>query len=128
LGARVDHRSRILVLDEATSALDPESEAVVSANLERIASGRTWFSFRTAFVTRGCDQILVMDQGHIVDCGKHEVLVERCPIYRQLWKQQNRHLETPRPSAAPRLFSSERPNYERGAHPFSPGPVRIKTE
>jgi ATP-binding cassette subfamily B protein len=98
---------RILVLDEATSALDPESEAVVSANLERIASGRTMVlvSHRLSSLV-GCDQILVMDQGHIVDCGKHEVLVERCPIYRQLWKQQNRHLETPRPSAAPRLFSS----------------------
>jgi subfamily B ATP-binding cassette protein HlyB/CyaB len=98
---------RILVLDEATSALDPESEAVVSANLERIANGRTMVlvSHRLSSLV-GCDQILVMDQGHIVDCGKHEVLVERCPIYRQLWKQQNRHLETPRPSAAPRLFSS----------------------
>ena len=47
-----------------------------------------------------CDQILVMEQGRIVDCGKHAVLVERCAIYRQLWNQQNRHSEAPRPTAA----------------------------
>jgi hypothetical protein len=45
----------------------------------------------------------VLEQGRIVDCGKHEVLVERCAIYRQLWNQQNRHSDVPRPSAAPRL-------------------------
>ncbi len=97
---------RILILDEATSALDPESEAVVTANLESIASGRTMIivSHRLSSLV-DCDQILVMEQGRIVDCGKHEVLVERCAIYRQLWKQQNRHSEGPRPSAAPRLVS-----------------------
>ena len=52
-----------------------------------------------------CDQILVMEQGGIVDCGKHEVLVERCAIYRQLWNQQNRH-SAPRPAVAPRLVST----------------------
>ena len=98
---------RILILDEATSALDPESEAVVTANLERIASGRTMIivSHRLSSLV-DCDQILVMEQGRIVDCGKHEVLVERCAIYRQLWNQQNRHSDAPRPSAAPRLVST----------------------
>src|SRR3954451_14421103 len=93
------HDPRVLILDEATSALDPESEAVVSANLERIASGRTMVlvSHRLSSLV-GCAQILVMDQGQIVNSDKHEVLLERCPIYRQLWNQQHRHLETPRPS------------------------------
>jgi ATP-binding cassette subfamily B protein len=98
---------RILILDEATSALDPESEAVVTANLERIASGRTMIivSHRLSSLV-DCDQILVMEQGRIVDCGKHEVLVDRCAIYRQLWNQQNRHSDAPRPAAAPRLVST----------------------
>ncbi len=98
---------RILILDEATSALDPESEAVVTANLERIASGRTMIivSHRLSSLV-DCDQILVMEQGRIVDCGKHAVLVERCAIYRQLWNQQNRHNDAPRPAAAPRLVST----------------------
>jgi len=97
---------RILILDEATSALDPESEAVVTSNLERIASGRTMIivSHRLSSLV-GCDQILVLEQGHIVDFGKHDVLVERCAIYRQLWNQQNRHMAAPKPSAAPRLVT-----------------------
>jgi ATP-binding cassette, subfamily B, bacterial HlyB/CyaB len=90
------HDPRILILDEATSALDPESEAVVSANLQRIAHGRTMIivSHRLSSLTE-CDQILVLDQGMVKDIGPHSLLVERCPIYRQLWLQQNRHLNTP---------------------------------
>ena len=41
-----------------------------------------------------CDKILVLDHGQVVDMAPHIVLVERCSIYRQLWLQQNRHLET----------------------------------
>ncbi|WP_122982874.1 ATP-binding cassette domain-containing protein, partial [Methylobacterium indicum] len=97
---------RILILDEATSALDPESEAVVTANLERIASGRTMVivSHRLSSLV-GCDQILVLDQGKIVDCATHNVLVERCTIYRQLWNQQNRHVEPTRQSVTPKLVT-----------------------
>ena len=88
------HDPTILILDEATSALDPESEAVVSANLMRIASGRTMIivSHRLASLTE-CDQILVMDQGKVLDVAPHAALLERCGVYRQLWSQQNRHLE-----------------------------------
>lgn len=88
------HDPTILILDEATSALDPESEAVVSANLLRIASGRTMVivSHRLASLTE-CDQILVLDQGKVLDVAPHSALLERCGVYRQLWFQQNRHLE-----------------------------------
>jgi HlyB family type I secretion system ABC transporter len=89
------HDPRLLILDEATSALDPESEALVNANLQRIARGRTMVivSHRLSSLT-DCDQILVLDQGKMVDMAPHIILVERCSIYRQLWLQQNRHLET----------------------------------
>ncbi len=40
-----------------------------------------------------CDQILVVDEGKVKDLAPHAVLLERCAIYRQLWRQQNRHLE-----------------------------------
>jgi ABC-type polar amino acid transport system ATPase subunit len=88
------HDPRILILDEATSALDPESEAVVSANLSRIAAGRTMVivSHRLASLT-DCDQILVMEQGKLMDIGPHHQLLERCAMYRQLWAQQHRHLD-----------------------------------
>lgn len=98
------HNPTILILDEATSALDPESEAVVSNNLMRIASGRTMIivSHRLSSLTE-CDQILVMEQGRVLDVAPHATLLERCPLYRQLWSQQNRHLDgrVGRPVAVP---------------------------
>lgn len=87
---------RILVLDEATSALDPESEALVNANLTRIGKGRTMVivSHRLSSLI-DCDMILVLENGKVADIGPHPMLVERCPTYRQLWLQQNRHLQSP---------------------------------
>ncbi len=85
---------RLMILDEATSALDPESEALVNANLARIAKGRTMvvISHRLSSLV-DCDQILVMDRGTVVDMAPHHVLLERCAIYRQLWLQQHRHMD-----------------------------------
>ncbi|MGD0104928.1 MAG: peptidase domain-containing ABC transporter [Rhodopila sp.] len=85
---------RILILDEATSALDPESEALVNANLLRIARGRTMMivSHRLSSLVN-CDQILVLERGKIMDIGPHATLLERCAIYRTLWNQQNRHMQ-----------------------------------
>jgi ATP-binding cassette subfamily B protein len=84
---------RILILDEATSALDPESEALVNANLLRIARGRTMVivSHRLSSLVN-CDQIMVLERGKIMDIGPHTALLERCAIYRTLWNQQNRHM------------------------------------
>lgn len=88
------HDPRILILDEATSALDPESEALVNANIKRIAHGRTMVivSHRLSSIM-DCHQIMVMDRGKVVDVGPHDELVERCAIYRHLWMQQNRHMD-----------------------------------
>ncbi len=84
---------RLLILDEATSALDPESEALVNANLRRIAHGRTMVivSHRLASLL-DCDLTMVLDRGRLIDLAPHTVLLERCDIYRTLWFQQNRHL------------------------------------
>jgi ATP-binding cassette subfamily B protein len=94
------HDPRVLILDEATSALDPQSEAIVSANLERIAHGRTMIivSHRLSSLTR-CDQILVLEEGKVVDIAEHTMLLQRCSIYQQLWAQQHRHLAQSRPGA-----------------------------
>ena len=83
---------KLLILDEATSALDPESEAIVNANLRRIAQGRTVvvISHRLASLV-AADAILVLDQGSAVDVGRHAELLQRCELYRRLWNQQNRH-------------------------------------
>jgi ATP-binding cassette subfamily B protein len=92
---------RLLILDEATSALDPESEALVNANLLRIARGRTMVivSHRLSSLTE-CDLTLVLERGTVVDIAPHHVLLERCAIYRQLWAQQNRHLDNQGPRHA----------------------------
>jgi subfamily B ATP-binding cassette protein HlyB/CyaB len=86
---------RILILDEATSALDPESEALLNANLLRIARGRTMVivSHRLSSLI-DCDQILVLERGKAIDIAPHRLLLERCAIYRQLWAQQSRHLDS----------------------------------
>ena len=89
---------RILILDEATSALDAESEAIVNANLHRIAEGRTMIvvSHRLSSLVNA-DAILVLERGQVYDIGTHSELVERCDIYSNLWHQQHQHL-APRPS------------------------------
>ena len=93
---------KLMILDEATSALDPESEALVNANLARIAKGRTMVivSHRLSSLI-DCNMIMVMDQGKVVDIAPHPVLVERCSIYRALWLQQNRHLDPQRGGSVP---------------------------
>ena len=89
---------KILILDEATSALDAESEAIVNANIDRIAQGRTviTISHRLASLVK-CDAIMVLDGGVIDDIGRHEELVERNDIYAHLWYTQNQHAGGPPP-------------------------------
>ena len=84
----------VLILDEATSALDAESEAIVNANLKRIAKGRTVLSIshRLSMLVE-CDAILVLERGKFYDIGTHEELLQRCDIYKHMWYQQNRHLD-----------------------------------
>jgi subfamily B ATP-binding cassette protein HlyB/CyaB len=84
---------RILILDEATSALDAESEAIVNANMMRIAKGRTVIiiSHRLSSLVTA-DAIMVLERGQVHNIGRHDELLERCDIYSSLWHQQHRHL------------------------------------
>ncbi len=84
----------LLIFDEATSALDPESEAIINTNLARIAKNRTVIviSHRLSSLV-AADAILALDNGRVVDVGKHEQLLGRCDLYRKLWRQQNFHAE-----------------------------------
>lgn len=80
---------RILILDEATSALDADSEAYVTAALDRLMVNRTTFiiAHRLATVVRA-DQILVMDKGRIVERGSHTELLSQNGLYRNLYEKQ----------------------------------------
>jgi len=84
----------ILILDEATSALDAESEAIINANLLRIAQDRTIIcvSHRLAMLVNA-DKILVMEKGQVNDIGSHDELVHRNEIYKHMWFTQNRPSE-----------------------------------
>ncbi len=84
----------LLIFDEATSALDPESEAIINTNLARIAKNRTVIviSHRLSSLV-AADAILALDNGRVVDVGKHDQLLGRCELYRKLWRQQNFHAE-----------------------------------
>ena len=92
----------VLVLDEATSALDAESEAIINANLMRIAQDRTiiCISHRLSMLVPA-DAIMVLERGKVYDIGRHEELLHRCDIYKHLWQTQNRHTETRTPPHAP---------------------------
>ncbi|MFE1598267.1 type I secretion system permease/ATPase [Methylobacterium sp. ID0610] len=84
---------RILILDEATSALDYESERIIQENMKHIVRGRTVviIAHRLAAV-RGCDRIIALQDGRIVEDGTHRELVDRpTSLYGRLWRMQSDH-------------------------------------
>jgi subfamily B ATP-binding cassette protein MsbA len=82
---------KILILDEATSNLDTESETLIQESLKKLMQGRTTFVIAHRLSTiRQADQILVIEQGNIVEQGKHDELLARQGRYYQLYTYQAR--------------------------------------
>ena len=79
----------LLILDEATSAVDAESEAQIQEALARVTRGRTTFviAHRVSTVRRA-DRIVVMQEGRIVEQGRHDELIARGGPYRRLFAEQ----------------------------------------
>jgi len=81
---------RILILDEATSSLDSESEQMIQHGLSFLMQGRTTFVIAHRLSTiRRADQILVVEQGEIVERGTHEELFEMRGRYYELYTTQH---------------------------------------
>ena len=81
---------RILILDEATSSLDSESEAMIQNGLNYLMRGRTTFVIAHRLSTiRRADQILVVEQGHIVERGTHDTLLAANGRYHDLYTRQH---------------------------------------
>ncbi|MGA9673351.1 MAG: ABC transporter ATP-binding protein [Terracidiphilus sp.] len=81
---------RILILDEATSSLDSESEAMIQAGLNQLMQGRTTFVIAHRLSTiRRADQILVVEQGRIVERGNHAELFAMSGRYYDLYTRQH---------------------------------------
>ncbi|OQX17774.1 MAG: ABC transporter [Desulfobulbaceae bacterium A2] len=76
----------ILILDDATSAIDSATEDEIQEAIRRILQGRT-----TLLIThrlsqiRQADQVLLLARGELVDCGSHQELLARCPLYRRIF-------------------------------------------
>jgi len=86
---------RILILDEATSALDTRSERMIQNSLSKLMVGRTTFAIAHRLSTiLAADQILVMQDGRIVESGKHEDLLARGGLYAKLYEEQFVHATT----------------------------------
>jgi ABC-type multidrug transport system fused ATPase/permease subunit len=81
---------RILILDEATSSLDSESEQMIQEGLSYLMRGRTTFVIAHRLSTiRRADQILVIEQGRIVERGTHDQLYVARGRYRELYDKQH---------------------------------------
>ena len=80
----------ILVLDEATSALDSESEALIQDALVKLMKGRTSIVVAHRLSTiASMDNIVVLEDGKIVEHGSHKALIKRGGAYSQLWSRQS---------------------------------------
>ena len=82
------YKPEILFLDEATSALDNESEQEILDNIKKVMYGKTVISIAHRITSiQDFDNILVIDQGKLVNSGTHKELIESCEIYNILYKK-----------------------------------------
>ncbi|RYI09347.1 MAG: ATP-binding cassette domain-containing protein, partial [Acetobacteraceae bacterium] len=79
----------ILILDEATSALDTQTERSIQESLAEMGQGRSVITIAHRLSTiADADQILVMEEGRVVERGTHEVLLELGGVYSAMWQRQ----------------------------------------
>lgn len=81
--------SDILILDEATSSIDTRTEIAIQQGLNRLSEGRTSFVIAHRLKTiENANQILVIDQGELIEHGTHEALLQKKGFYNELYESQ----------------------------------------
>ncbi|MBD5136247.1 MAG: ABC transporter ATP-binding protein [Lachnospiraceae bacterium] len=81
----------IVILDEATAFTDPQNEAQIQKSIMELSKGKTLLVIAHRLSTiQNADQIVVLKNGDIVDCGKQKELLQRCPLYADMWKAHTR--------------------------------------
>lgn len=84
---------KILILDEATSHVDTETESIIQKGMTVLQKGRTTFMIAHRLSTiKQAEQILVLDQGRIVERGNHASLIQAGGIYQQMYQMQSEQL------------------------------------
>ena len=100
----------ILVLDEATSALDSHTEHAIQESLDRVSQNRTSLVIAHRLSTIvAADEIIVLDQGRIVERGTHAALLARSGLYASMWNRQ-REAEAAREKLAQVNDDNDAPN------------------
>jgi ATP-binding cassette subfamily B protein len=85
---------RLLILDEATSSIDPYTELVIQNALKKLLENRLAIIIAHRLSTiRLCDEIIVINQGEIVEKGTHSELMKKGGIYSSFYKMQFREEE-----------------------------------
>ena len=81
--------AKMLILDEATSNVDTRTEQQIQAAMRNLMKGRTCFVIAHRLSTiQNADEILVVQQGEIVEQGNHQQLMERGGVYAGLYRSQ----------------------------------------
>lgn len=84
----------IIILDEATSALDSESEQIIKDSFSEILKGKTAIVVAHRLSTLSdMDRIIVIEDGKIIEDGKHKSLLSKNGVYANMWNRQQRHQE-----------------------------------
>ena len=109
---------RILILDEATSSVDTETEILIQNAIHRLVKNRTTFVIAHRLSTvQNADQIIVLDDGRVVERGTHEELLENGTLYKRLYEMQFRLGDTaarPEPEEKAPEPDIETPELETG--------------
>ena len=81
--------SPIILLDEALSSLDAENAVAIQKGIEEMIKGKTVFLVsHTLSYIQNSDQILVLSDGILQGCGKHEELLQTVPLYQTMWEKE----------------------------------------